>query len=88
MADRQHLAEAAEDHFLVGVQTRAAARSGSARLRPFARAVSFDVPDGASSFAGWCSSTISASMHDLRGDLGEAHHQHGADREVRRIEDG
>ena len=44
------------------------------------------MPDGASSFVSWCSSTISAVRHVPRGLLGEAHHQHGADGEVRRDE--
>ena len=47
-------------------------------------AVAFAVPDGASRFASWWSSTISARGNSLRRLLREAHHQHGAEREVRR----
>ena len=63
---RQRLAEAAEDHLLTGDQARVAARCGSAgpcarRPRSISSAVRFAVPEGASSFASWCSSTISQS---------------------------
>ena len=54
---------------------------------PMRSAVSFAVPDGASSFVAWCSSTISARVEIARRLGGEAHHQHRAEREVRRVED-
>ena len=54
---------------------------------PMSAAVAFAVPDGASRFVSACSSTI--SRREVPSRLaGEAHHQDGADREVRRVEDG
>ena len=53
---------------------------------PIRAAVAFAVPDGASSFVSAWSSTISARGKHAGGLLGEAHHQHRAEREVRRVE--
>ena len=87
VADRQRLADVAEDDLLVGDQAGQADRVdrhvalhqlGRARRR---------CPTGASSLPSWCSSMISALAMCLRGLGGELHHQHGADREVRAEED-
>ena len=55
---------------------------------PIAAAVAFAVPDGASTFVSWWSSTISRAGSAAAASRSEAHHQHGAEREVRRDEDG
>ena len=66
VADRQHLARAAEEHLLVrdepGSRTEWIGTSPPSRA-----AVAFAVPDGASSFVAWCSSTISARVEDADG---------------------
>ncbi len=98
VADRQRLADVAEDHLLVGDQARQADRmdrhlvvvrpcpaaSTASRISCAVRAA---VPLGLSSLRSWCSSMISAPCHVRGGLRRELHHQHGADREVRRDED-
>ena len=82
VADRQRLGDVAEDDLLVGDEPGQAhgvdrhvalhhlgGARGGARRRV--------------ELAGWCSSMISARSMMLRRLGGEAHHQHGADREVR-----
>jgi hypothetical protein len=54
----------------------------SSEARAIRSAVSIVVPDGASRLLSWWSSMISAESNQGSGDLGEAHHQHGADGEV------
>ena len=91
VADRERLARARRRAPPGAPRGRAGAREwiGSCTLPPAARissAVRLAVPDGASSLPSWCSSTISHSGMCAARLLRELHHQHGADREVRRHE--
>ena len=61
VADRERLAAPAEDHLLVGDEARAAGRVDRHVAARFAAAVAIAVPEGASSFVAWWSSTISAA---------------------------
>ena len=88
VADRERLPRPAEDHLLVRDEAGQPDRVDRHARRPSAAAVAFAVPDGASSFVSACSSTISARGNDARRLGGEAHHQHGAEREVRRQKHG
>ena len=91
VADRERLAEVAEDHLLVGDEARQPHRVDRRRRAAVASAISSAVraavPLGASSLPSWCSSMISAFAMCRGGLGGEAHHQHRADREVRGDED-
>ena len=62
VADRQRLPRPAEDHLLVGDEARQAHRVDRHVALHAAAAVAFAVPDGASSFVAWWSSTISAAV--------------------------
>ena len=91
--DRQRLADVAEDHLLMGDQTRQAHRVDrdldvlTVTLR-HCRLHQRGGPRGgsrlaASSLRSWCSSMISAARMCLAALDRELHHQHRADREVR-----
>ena len=87
VADRQQLPVAAEQHLLVRDEARAGARSESACRRGAARPSR--VPCRTARPASpRCAARRSRRAAGTRRLGGKAHHQHRADREVRREEDG